>query len=341
MIGIDINGLNLEDQQRIQVIGLQAWMDEVVQTDSKPSRYSLEYRQNQTARPKGSDKQPVVVLPEIVCQTPASSDALEEHPAAPSVKPLEPVELASVAEPSLPSVRTHNSAATAVAVEQRENVNIDSDTDNDFDRPATVNDFNKLQTPKIDEEPTCVGQHLSEQNTASEPIRQLSVSQRRNKKRNLWSGYQRPEPMPRTGPQVEYPEREEFLVRARTFRQSPVHKTVSVPAYVKDARIAEQDGRCVYCQRQFGAPILHNGEVEILEPQLEHFVPRAASGRTTDSNVTYADQVCNRLKSDFIFDTVEEVTEFLAREWTRTGYTNCPLLIPFKRGVAANAGMYN
>jgi len=129
-----------------------------------------------------------------------------------------------------------------------------------------------------------------------------------------------------------YAEPEEPLpTRARALRQSPVRRTVSVPAYVKEAKIKEQDGRCFYCERLFGSPILHDDEIEILEPQSEHFKPRAASGRTTDSNIRYACHVCNGLKSDFIFDTVEDCVTFLTAEWNRKRYSTCPSLIPFKR----------
>jgi hypothetical protein len=51
LIGIDINGLNADDQIRIQAIGLRAWMDEVAPTHGLiRSRYSLEYQQAQMKR---------------------------------------------------------------------------------------------------------------------------------------------------------------------------------------------------------------------------------------------------------------------------------------------------
>jgi hypothetical protein len=51
-IGIDISGLGKADQERIQQIGLWAWMDEIADLPrkKKPSRYTLEYRQAQMRR---------------------------------------------------------------------------------------------------------------------------------------------------------------------------------------------------------------------------------------------------------------------------------------------------
>jgi 5-methylcytosine-specific restriction endonuclease McrA len=53
--------------------------------------------------------------------------------------------------------------------------------------------------------------------------------------------------------------------------------------------------------------------------QAEHFVPRAASGRTTNKNINYSCHVCNRLKHDYVFDTVSDLIDFLDREWARHG----------------------
>jgi hypothetical protein len=47
MIGVDIDGLNPEDQSRIRAIGLSAWLDEVAPVKQNPSRHSLEYQQAQ------------------------------------------------------------------------------------------------------------------------------------------------------------------------------------------------------------------------------------------------------------------------------------------------------
>jgi 5-methylcytosine-specific restriction endonuclease McrA len=156
------------------------------------------------------------------------------------------------------------------------------------------------------------------------------------KRRNPWSGYDRPEPAPqREGtPVFERVGDAPLPSRAAEERQTPVRKTVGVPAYVLDAKIAEQGGRCIYCAREFGSPVLHDSEVVILRPQVEHFRPRSGGGRTSDANITVACHICNVLKSDFLFYTVDDCRQFLVGEWVRRLYRNCPPLIPFQRAPA-------
>lgn len=53
---VDIDGLNAEDKARIQKIGLRRWIEEVAKAavrTSKPSRYSLEYKQQQARKRHG------------------------------------------------------------------------------------------------------------------------------------------------------------------------------------------------------------------------------------------------------------------------------------------------
>lgn len=169
----------------------------------------------------------------------------------------------------------------------------------------------------------------------SEAIRRRIEDQNQPKpkrKYDPWKVYRsksKSEPKPESAePELELAVRPS---RARDFRQTPFHKqAISIPTYVREAKIEEQGGQCIYCDRLFGSPILRYETVEILEAEPEHFQPRAAKGRTVDSNLDYACHVCNKLKSDYLFQTREEVREFLADEWTRKGYRDCPSLIPFK-----------
>jgi 5-methylcytosine-specific restriction endonuclease McrA len=142
-----------------------------------------------------------------------------------------------------------------------------------------------------------------------------------------YAAYSRPERA--ATPRVES-ESEPRPAQARTFRKSPVNRTVSIPVHVRDAKIDRQDNQCIYCERTFGSPVLHDGEIETLEPQPDHFRPRAAGGQTVDGNINYACHICNRLKSDFLFDTVAKAAAWLNREWERKGYSKCPRFLPFE-----------
>lgn len=170
------------------------------------------------------------------------------------------------------------------------------------------------------------------ENHSPESVTELSVTLPARRRRNPWSAYTRPagviakaviRPVP-NGPRPE---------RARAIRKTPLHRAVYIPDYVKQAKIREQNNCCVYCERLFGSPIRHSRNIEILEPQAEHFTPRSASGRNVDSNLNYACHVCNRLKSDYLFENVAEVKAWLTQEWAHKDYESCPPLVPFKRSA--------
>lgn len=119
--------------------------------------------------------------------------------------------------------------------------------------------------------------------------------------------------------------------RARHTRSKPIARR-HIPGFVRDAKAKEQGGVCIYCERSFGSPVLHGEEVIVLKPEGEHFKAMAGrDGRNTDSNAYVACTVCNRLKSDFVFQTFKETARWLEDEWFIQGYADCPPLIPFKR----------
>jgi len=120
-------------------------------------------------------------------------------------------------------------------------------------------------------------------------------------------------------------------LRARQLRKSPLRRTYHIPEFVKLSKIAEQNNRCIYCDREFGTAAMKDGILEILRPEPDHLDPRAAGGKTKDANIHYACHLCNSLKSDFLFDGIDDARVFLAEAWARKNYTTAPLLIPFSR----------
>jgi len=303
---------------------------------------------------------PVAPKPEIVRQAPASNnDALEEHTAphdpeyaAMMHRAMEYVqrvfqrtpegllvpksESVPCAEPPSKDERvpfiaqeSANAGLPEPKVEIRlpEPVTVDPPNALEPTEAATETDLISQTDPSVEELVQKVPELVSQ---ISEPTTQTTSNVPRTRpRRNPWASYERPESQTRLPrPKLSEPS---VLMPPRAERQTPLHRTASVPDYVRDAKITEQGGRCTWCQRAFGSPILHHGEVEILTPQVEHFIPRAAGGRTADKNCNYSCQICNRLKHDYVFDTVAELIDFLDREWMRHGYTECPPLIPFRR----------
>ena len=94
-------------------------------------------------------------------------------------------------------------------------------------------------------------------------------------------GYERPET-----PSIARPVVEPVAMPPRALR---AQKTVrpTIPEFVKAAKIELQGDKCTWCQRRFESPVLHRGEVVILEPEADHFKPVADRGKTTDDNINY------------------------------------------------------
>lgn len=247
----------------------------------------------------------------------------------------EPARIADAADLSLPNEQMPFIAPQPVA-------NDTADSHGDVNTLENVPD-----APVLDAgEPTDAPEVTLSPETVLDAVSELSVTSIENsftcekelpvrRKPNPWRAYEKPDkPIGEPVARVTYPDRPE---RARDQRKDALRNAVYVPDYVKQAKIQEQDNCCIYCDRLFGSPILHTGKVEILEPQAEHFKPRSAAGRTSDGNLKYACHVCNKLKSDYLFETVEEVKVWLVQEWALKEYATCPPLVPFKMSAMTAA----
>jgi 5-methylcytosine-specific restriction endonuclease McrA len=158
---------------------------------------------------------------------------------------------------------------------------------------------------------------VPEENVALEPpgaFAELSVARHR-RRHDPWAKYVEYRPISVSHPAIQRNEAEP----PRGVRVHPIPRSDTVPAYVKNAKSAEQGGCCVYCERAFGSAVLH-GEVEILKSTADHFIPRKGYGRTVDSNIYMACHICNRLKSTRVFKSMEEARIWLSKEWEYKGY---------------------
>jgi hypothetical protein len=77
--------------------------------------------------------------------------------------------------------------------------------------------------------------------------------------------------------------------------------------------------------------VIRGEKVSVLKATLEHFMPQAQRLSNTEENIYAACNVCNGAKSSFPFDTVHAAKAWLQKEWNRLGWTDAPLLVPFKR----------
>lgn len=85
-------------------------------------------------------------------------------------------------------------------------------------------------------------------------------------------------------------------------------------------QLAEQEGRCFYCENALGGCILRRGVPVRLQIHWDHKVPYAYNADNRPRNFVAACHVCNILKRDLIFQTVEEAKVWLANKRADKGY---------------------
>jgi 5-methylcytosine-specific restriction endonuclease McrA len=95
-------------------------------------------------------------------------------------------------------------------------------------------------------------------------------------------------------------------------------------------RVVAQNEKCGYCDRLFGSMVLIDGNFVTLKAEPDHFTPRAKRLNNSASNIVAACQVCNGLKSSRSFATIEQARIVLQAAWAERGWSDAPLLIPYK-----------
>ncbi len=78
------------------------------------------------------------------------------------------------------------------------------------------------------------------------------------------------------------------------------------------AKLAEQDNCCLYCTRPFDSWIKnHKNKLVKLVPVWDHFVPYSYSQNNHTGNFVAACQICNAIKRDYCFQTVEDARVYI------------------------------
>lgn len=84
--------------------------------------------------------------------------------------------------------------------------------------------------------------------------------------------------------------------------------------------LRNQNNCCFYCGVRFGSIRIRNGNPVIIKINWDHQLPFAYSQNNNASNFVAACHVCNGIKSDLIFQTVEESQIYLRDKRSQKGY---------------------
>lgn len=101
----------------------------------------------------------------------------------------------------------------------------------------------------------------------------------------------------------------------------PDTRRQNLPDSVKRDKLDEQHHRCFYCDRSFGLIVHRRGKSMRLRVHYDHMVPYSYSYNSDGDNFVAACHVCNTLKHDFVFNTLEEAQLFLFNRWREKGYS--------------------
>lgn len=85
------------------------------------------------------------------------------------------------------------------------------------------------------------------------------------------------------------------------------------PLRLRRAVIEAQGGRCFYCERHFGSSVVRRGRLILLRLEWDHKVPFSFDGNNSPANFVASCHVCNAIKNDRCFQTIEEARSFLQR----------------------------
>lgn len=78
------------------------------------------------------------------------------------------------------------------------------------------------------------------------------------------------------------------------------------------AQLILQENRCLYCERTLGSHVKYRGKAVRLRMHFDHFFPLSYSRDNSNENFVIACHICNQIKSNKCFQTVEEVRLYVA-----------------------------
>lgn len=123
------------------------------------------------------------------------------------------------------------------------------------------------------------------------------------------------------------------------------HSRRKPPHAYRAALLEAQGHRCLYCGHPFGSTVWGDKGSERLKLNWDHFVPYRVLLSNPAENWIAACHLCNQIKRDREFDSLEEAQTFIALERERLGfpeglwplperpdYQNLPVAVPEEPG---------
>ncbi len=98
---------------------------------------------------------------------------------------------------------------------------------------------------------------------------------------------------------------------------APTPKRNTPTQYEKKDILESQEGRCFYCDLEFGSVVWDNRKkkARTLKINWDHFTPFAYGFNNKATNFVASCDICNKLKSAKVFNTIEEARKYMEKRW--------------------------
>lgn len=116
-----------------------------------------------------------------------------------------------------------------------------------------------------------------------------------------------------------------------------VHRDMARPISRKPYRqhcnrlVEAQGGLCLYCLLPFGSEVRWKHRRRTLRAEIDHLVPVAWKDDNRTSNLAAACQVCNSVKADGMYDTIEAARDAIAQRTTALVVLSADGAVPIRR----------
>lgn len=101
---------------------------------------------------------------------------------------------------------------------------------------------------------------------------------------------------------------------------APEQRRRTPPKKDKDRILRQQEDQCFYCGARFGSIRSRHGDPFVIKINWDHQLPYAMSQNNYAYNFVAACQVCNGIKSDRIFQTIDEAKIYLTAKRRQKGF---------------------
>lgn len=88
----------------------------------------------------------------------------------------------------------------------------------------------------------------------------------------------------------------------------------------KEKILQDQNNCCLYCQNEFGIFYRYKNKVRITKLEFDHMMPFSYNANSSDDNRIASCNICNSIKGSNIFNTIEEIRNFIKRIRKDKGY---------------------